>query len=405
MSFGQNHGDIHHLITVDICLARIAFNVSFVDQARSAFVVLSPPIGFMEDDDWQDSGLEDDATEAPSKKPRSTRASTAAGSTSESPSSTPRPIPDCTDVKHQKKRLCVRHMRLFDAMRYQAKQEGETQLEAYNQAMIDQDNMVSAIVKFSAVNADVPGLKKKKKVGWAEFNKKYGTELAKTDHNQTAPFEKEQWLLKQINKFGRKRPEAEQQWTEYEANPLVKDDHFGFKGQKRLWLKKGEFIDNTKKQYLDGAATFDGERAKSPRERVAEAFRNHAHDMFNSAAGVNSGNAFFQGASISDGFAAATAASSNAEQDVDDSDLELGDEARGLPPNPKRGRTSDAASRVIGLEDSEGEKEKVDSKAKMGGKKRKVNVTDAKASLYKKIGDGIETARSQLSGLIITEGG
>ena len=59
-----------------------------------------------------------------------------------------------------------------------------------------------------------------------------------------------------------------------------------------------------------------------------------------------------------------------------------------------RGRAPDATPRVIGLEDSEDETDKTDSKAKAGGKKHKVNVTDAKASLYKKIGDGIQTART-----------
>ena len=104
-------------------------------------------------------------------------------------------------------------MRFLETTKYQAKMEGEEQSDKFNKAMIDQDIMINEVVKFSAFNADVPDAKKKKKIDWVDFNQRHGSELAKTSHAETHPFEKDQYVIRQINKFGWRRADAEEQWS------------------------------------------------------------------------------------------------------------------------------------------------------------------------------------------------
>jgi len=68
-------------------------------------------------------------------------------------------------------------------------------------------------LKFAAVSAAIPDAKRKALINWTEFNKSYGEKLEQGDHKLEAPYEKEQWLLRQRNKFGRKREVAETAWV------------------------------------------------------------------------------------------------------------------------------------------------------------------------------------------------
>ena len=60
--------------------------------------------------------------------------------------------------------------------------------------------------------------------------------MAKTvDEGITEPFEKEQFIIREMQKYGRTRDRAALKWAAHEKQGF-KRDHDGDEGQMRLWL-------------------------------------------------------------------------------------------------------------------------------------------------------------------------
>ena len=114
--------------------------------------------------------------------------------------------------------------------------------------------MVEEVGKFAAENADVPEAKKKKNMNWVAFRKRHGMRKRSADGSRDIPFEKEQWILRQINKFGRTRGIATAAWEKYDRDKVVDSDSLGFGGQLRLWLPKGEYRLTETETFVEGAA-------------------------------------------------------------------------------------------------------------------------------------------------------
>eukprot|EP00969_Alexandrium_andersonii_P120945 5346402-Alexandrium_andersonii.AAC.1 len=126
-----------------------------------------------------------------------------------------------------------------------------------------------------------------------------------------------------MNKFGRKRPAAEDMWNDYAKQPgWVREDK-GYKGQVRMWLPKKDFKELAKETYIDGGVTESSDRKKKPNAAEVDALRRHAHEMFHDPQGVTFNNEFFQGRST---VAAATATSSTAAGSGDGDIILMGDE-------------------------------------------------------------------------------
>ena len=129
-------------------------------------------------------------------------------------------------------------------------------------------------------------------VGQVEWEEAVGTEAATLENNGTKPFEKQQWVLRQQNKFGRSEEEALSAWARYEASPMVVRDNLGWKGCLRLWLEHGESRMNQKKKFVSGQAVEGSDRKKKPKLSDRDAFRMHALE-----GEASFGHEFFQGRS------------------------------------------------------------------------------------------------------------
>ena len=80
---------------------------------------------------------------------------------------------------------------------------------------------------FCSREAASPESKRKPLISWSELNKKHGFAMLKSDHTQNAPYEKDQWIIRQVSKFGRTKEVSTAAWKNYEGIAIVKRDHFG----------------------------------------------------------------------------------------------------------------------------------------------------------------------------------
>jgi hypothetical protein len=130
-------------------------------------------------------------------------------------------------------------------MRYQASQRGAAQLAVFTKMMSSSLVATEEILKFAAVSAAIPDAKRKALINWTLFNKSYGEKLEQGDHTLDAPYEKEQWIPRQVSKLGRKRETAETAWVSFLGARSVQRDNLGFAGGLRQWLPKGEYSEKS----------------------------------------------------------------------------------------------------------------------------------------------------------------
>ena len=112
-----------------------------------------------------------------------------------------------------------------------------------------------------------------------------------TQGNMLSPFEKEEWIERQVTKKKWPRPEAEEGWDQLVAENHRRDWK-GRQGEIRLWLNKREFSIQSKEKYMDIAANTISEDIKNAKAEDVYALQMHVHDK---AKTINTQHAFFQG--------------------------------------------------------------------------------------------------------------
>ena len=175
-------------------------------------------------------------------------------------------MPLCPDPRKRGARFCPRHHSFYENLRNQAVNAGDKQLDAFNSKMSSPDVAIEEVGKHAANNISVGTKKHKSKVNWAEWNQRYGITLSTTDGTRLTPFEKEQWIRRQVHKFGRERDMAEKMWAQHEACG-AKRDWLGFGGSVRLWLLKEEYEDLAKTKFIEGVAKENSDSVNNPHEK------------------------------------------------------------------------------------------------------------------------------------------
>ena len=122
---------------------------------------------------------------------------------------------------------------------------------------------------------------------WNEWNARFGLRVSIKEGAKTKPFEKREFIIRQVSKFGRSEEQAKGLWNEAEASSCRRDQ-----GQLRLWLAKGEYEDKSKERYVDESALEGTNRKKKMKDKDRDAMRMHVHEL-----GTGFGHEFFQGQS------------------------------------------------------------------------------------------------------------
>ena len=113
------------------------------------------------------------------------------------------------------------------------------------------------------------------------------------DGLKTEPWEEEEYIIRQVSKFGRTRAVAKRMWDEH-AQGDAKRDNEGPGGVLRLWLPKKEFKLQQKETFTEGAAEEGSDRIKKATASDRDGFRRLAHDR---GLTLGFGHEFFSGRS------------------------------------------------------------------------------------------------------------
>ncbi len=152
-----------------------------------------------------------------------------------------------------------------------------------------------AIEEISRHEAQNAGIAK-----WCRGNKQHlhliwqeesGSRLEEIKGSRTTPFEKNEWVIRQVNKKGWSRPKALDKWNEHLADSWERDNK-GEDGELRLWLPKKEYKDQERTKYLDQGAKTSSEIIKDPNAEDVFALTMHVHKK---AESLNFQHAFFHG--------------------------------------------------------------------------------------------------------------
>ena len=124
-------------------------------------------------------------------------------------------------------------------------------------------------------------------IEWAQWNQKHGIRLSTDKQIITYPFEEAEYILRQVNKFGRSKPQAKKMWDQRVRQTWKRDNH-GEEGALRLWLAKKEQEVQHDETFQEGAAVEGSKMIKAPKANQMDALRMHVHEC-----GLSHGHEFF----------------------------------------------------------------------------------------------------------------
>ena len=205
------------------------------------------------------------------------------------------PIQRCDEGAKQGSRFCRTHHRYFEQRKY-AVEHGEdgskAKRETWTKKCKDdagfacrevehQMSLKAAVSKWKGSDSSVM-------VQNASWQEDRGTRLESAKKTQKKPFEKKEWVIRRVNKFGWSESDATAEWNQLEA--VTKDrDYAGHKGGVRLWLDKGEIQEQSKSQYEDRGINESSDVLKNVSEADREALRFHSIHLGNELRAESSG--------------------------------------------------------------------------------------------------------------------
>eukprot|EP00913_Durusdinium_trenchii_P011745 g11031.t1 len=270
-------------------------------------------------------------------------------------------FPGCDSDPKANRRHCGHHHRHLDNMRNQImKEKGAESVKIWVEKCKDPDFANSQIEYMAKKCVGLAMFARAPLIDFVQWEQEFGVMVSTKSANQTQPFEEEQWILRQVNKFGRQREDMVVEWKQKLAGPW-KRDYLGYKGALRLWLPAKEFEEKAETNFIKGASHEVSKQKKKPKQFETEAFRAHAKE-----AGFNHGHAFF-GGHVDTG---------------DDAEEEC--EAMEIQKLPEKGASVKRKACAETLDASEDEEEAATGKASQKPKKARKggNGSGARAALF-----------------------
>ena len=277
--------------------------------------------------------------------------------------------PSCDNECKGGRRHCAHHNRHLDNSRTQvSKKLGPEGLRNFSEKCKDIQFANKQITYMAEKSVGLSMFARAPLIDWTLWQQEFGKLIETKEASQTRPFEEEQWIIRQVTKFGRKRELMEQEWKQKLAGPW-KRDHKGYEGALRLWLPAMEYEEKSASQFVKGAALEASKVKKNPKAFEQEAFRQHALE-----ANLNHGHSFFGGVGGADG------------DGLEDEDEAVTDAAGSSEcPADLKGVPSKRKSIAAALDASEDEDE-VAASSKNAKKPRKAtNLSSARAALYDQV--------------------
>lgn len=186
-------------------------------------------------------------------------------------------------------RFCHAHNCHYESMLAQVVAAGEKPM--FIDTMKDDRCAADEVDKFARENAGVSKFKRKKQISWAQRRERFGSRVSQVSVSKVEPYEEEEWILRQIAKFGRTRQAAKRMWDDHEKTK-VRRDFEGASGSLRLWLPKKSYVEDKTELFIEGAAEEGSEQIRGASDVDRDGLRMHVHHK-----GISASHEFFDGKS------------------------------------------------------------------------------------------------------------
>ncbi len=134
-------------------------------------------------------------------------------------------FPACDEDCKTGRRHCSHHHRHLDNGRNQVvKAKGEEAAKAYMERCRDMEFANGQIAYMMKLSIGLPMFARAPLIDFVKWEQEFGV-LVETKHGvQTQPFEEEQWIIRQVQKFGRPGEAMELEWKQKLAGPWKRDN-------------------------------------------------------------------------------------------------------------------------------------------------------------------------------------
>ena len=274
------------------------------------------------------------------------------------------------------RRHCNHHHRHLDNCGNQVlKVKGPEARKKWVERCKDIEFANSQVEYMSKLSISLPMFAHNPLIDFVQWEQQFGVLVEKKEAAVTRPYEETQWVLEQVNTFGRDKKEMQDEWKTKIAGPWRRD-HAGYKGCLRLWLPSGEYEETGTTQFAKGFSKESSKGKKAPKASEVEAFRAHAAE-----AGFDLSHPFFNGGGHESGMAESDEIGHEQPSGAEDlADPSASSAAQLTPTKPalKRKGTSD---KLDGSEE-EDEGDKSRKSTGSGKKRKKSNVASQRAAMF-----------------------
>ena len=206
-------------------------------------------------------------------------------------------MPCCDDPTRGKDKWCKRHQNHYNNRRYEKEHSKGGSVEIrkswVDRMSKDPTFAVQELEKQEQDNAGVGKWKNTNKQNQnSTWNEDRGHRINKETGETCSPYEKQQWVIKKVSKFGWTNERALAMWRDL-LQGKYEQDFDGDEGQVRLWLPK-EFKTKARQDYHDISARTASDVIKDATADETDALRMHVHEKSST---MHHGQAFFQGKS------------------------------------------------------------------------------------------------------------
>lgn len=176
----------------------------------------------------------------------------------------------CSQRKTPNSRFCRRHLRLHDAMKYQAEKSGEVQ--TFGIVMDNRDKCEQALSEFEESNP--PGRFRKQIVDWTQFKRTHGVEVAITDRQEEELMDKRDYKM-----YMKSRGYTSDEGSEdFKAKVREGRDGEGEGGSRKLWVMKNAKRIRDRKRFVTSVVEEGSKAMRSVKFKDAKVLKEFCHD-------------------------------------------------------------------------------------------------------------------------------
>ena len=276
------------------------------------------------------------------------------------------------------RRHCAHHHRHLDNCRNQVlKVKGPEACKKWVERCKDIEFANTQVEYMAKLSISLPMFAHNPLIDFVQWEQKFGVLVERKEAAVTKPFEETQWVIEQVNVYGRDKKEMQDEWKFKIAGPWKRDNN-GYKGALRLWLPAGEYEETGTTQFAQGSSTETSKGKKAPKASEVEAFRAHAMEV-----GFDLSHPFFNGGGHESGVLEPEEIGHDqpAGSGGDDPADQRVSPTQSTPTKPTLKRKG--ASDKLDASEEEGEVDAKSRKSTASGKKRKTsNIASQRAAMF-----------------------